>query len=153
MIPSVQVEPVTCKWARSRYVTGSRASFRDIGFVTTPFCLRQASATSLCTNPFLELEPSARRHLDSARNSRDKPRDMRMKQVGATYVCNTGRGRDTATYPYLEPQPSVTRKRARRSSAMPSRSGPEYRMGNRLGSMAFARAAGQRCNQDFTGRT
>ena len=28
-----------------------------------------------------------------------------MKQVGTTYVCNTGGGRDTATYPYLEPQP------------------------------------------------
>ena len=41
------------------------------------------------------------------RNSRDKPRDVRMKQVGATYVCNTGGWRDTATYPYLEPQPYV----------------------------------------------
>ena len=47
---------------KSRYVTGSRASFRDIGFVTKPFCLRQAvrdkpprqaSATSLCDKPLL----------------------------------------------------------------------------------------------------
>ena len=43
----------------------------------------------------------------TARNSRDKPRDIRMKQVGATYVCNTGGWRDTATYPYLEPQPNT----------------------------------------------
>ena len=61
---------------KSRYVTGSRASFRDIGFVTKPFCLRQAcprqaSATSLCDKP-LRQAPSwncilrLRRHLAEA---------------------------------------------------------------------------------------
>ena len=96
---------------KSRYVTGSRASFRDIGFVTKPFCLRQAaSATNLRDKPprqaFATSPFRLRRHVDSARNSRDEPRDIRMKQVGATYVCNTGWGRDTVTYPYLEPQPA-----------------------------------------------
>ena len=99
---------------KSRYVTGSRASFRDIGFVTKPFCLRQAvrdkpprqaSATSFCDKPLLGTAWVSYLFFKTARNSRDKPRDIRLNQVGATYVCNTGGWRDTAAYPYLEPQP------------------------------------------------
>ena len=99
---------------KSRYVTGSRASFRDVGFVTKPFCLRQAvsdqplrqaSATNLCDKPLLGTAWVSYLFFKTARSSRDKPRDIRMKRVGATYVCNTGGWRDTATYPYLEPQP------------------------------------------------
>ena len=78
---------------------GSRASFRNIGFVTKPFCLRQAvrdkpprqaSATSLCDKPFLGTAWVSYLFFKTAPNSRDKPRDTRMKQVSATYACNTG---------------------------------------------------------------
>ena len=69
---------------KSRYVTGSRASFRDIGFVTKPFCLRQAvSATNLrdkpprqafATGPFLELQPSTTKALrQRAKQQRQTP--------------------------------------------------------------------------------
>ena len=65
----------------SRYVTGSRASFRDIGFVTKPFCLRQAvrdkpprQASATSQAPSWNCMGFASLFHDSAKQPRQTPR-------------------------------------------------------------------------------